>query len=167
MWTRLYWADGPWSGRVALAARPRGGDWLEHEIEDWREAGISTVLSLLTAEEEQDLELKSEAREVKQHGMKFLSLPIPDRQVPATESEVTSILEKVDADLQSGKNVLIHCRQGIGRTGLVAACLLITKGASSGAAMATLSGARGIQIPETDEQRRWIERYAATLARAQ
>ena len=32
MSTRLYWADGPWSGKLALAARPRGGDWLEMKL---------------------------------------------------------------------------------------------------------------------------------------
>ncbi len=132
MSTRLYWADGPWSGKLALAARPRGGDWLEDEITAWRKAGIDTVLSLLTPEEEQELDLKNEAREVKQQRMSFLSLPIPDRDVPRVESQVRAAVEKIDADLSSGKNVVIHCRQGIGRSGLVAACLLITKGLSSG-----------------------------------
>ncbi len=124
------------------------------------------MLSLLTPDEEKDLDLKTEARKVKQRGMQFLSLPIPDRQVPPAKSEVKATIEKIDADLQPGKNVVIHCRQGIGRTGLVAACLLITKGLSSGAAIASLS-ARGGPIPETEEQRRWIEQYAASLARAQ
>ena len=164
MATKLYWAQGPWPGKLALAARPRGGDWLEDEMAAWRRGGIDTVLSLLTPEEEQELDLKNEAREVKQEGMRFLSLPIPDRDVPRAESEVRTAVEKLDADLSSGKNVVIHCRQGIGRSGLVAACLLITKGLSSGAAVDTLTAAHGTQIPETADQRRWIERYAASLA---
>ena len=164
MWTRLYWADGPWPGKLALAARPRGGDWLEDEIAAWRQAGIDIVLSLLTPDEEKDLDLKAEGREVRQRGMEFVSLPIPDRQVPPANSEVTSTLDKIDADLEAGKNVVIHCRQGIGRTGLVAACLLVTKGLSPGAAIASLSAARGGPVPETEEQRRWIEHYAASLA---
>jgi len=57
--TNLYWADGPWPGKLALAARPRGGDWLEDEIAAWRKAGADTVLSLLTPDEEQDLDLKN------------------------------------------------------------------------------------------------------------
>jgi len=28
MLTELHWVDGPWPGRLAVAARPRGGDWL-------------------------------------------------------------------------------------------------------------------------------------------
>lgn len=161
---QLYWVDGPWPGKLAMAARPRGGDWLEDEVAGWRKAGINTVLSLLTPEEEQDLDLRNEAREVKGHGMKFVSFPIQDRQVPGSPTEMVGALENLNADLSAGKNVVIHCRQGIGRTGLVSACLLVTKGLSSGAAITTLSAARGAPVPETEEQRRWIDHYAATLA---
>ena len=164
MWTTLYWVEGPWPGKLALAARPRGGDWLEDEAAGWRSTGIDTVLSLLTPEEEQDLDLKNEAREMKKAGMKFLSFPIPDRRVPRSESEVAGTLEKLDADLSAGKNVAIHCRQGVGRTGLVAACLLIKKGLSAGAAVDNVSAAREVAIPETPEQRRWIDQYAASFA---
>ena len=166
MWTEVYWIEGPWRGRLAMAARPRGGDWLEDEIANWRRVGIDSVLSLLTSGEEEDFGLQDEAQQVKVHGMKYVSFPIPDRQVPISESEVSAALEKLDADLSSGKNVLVHCRQGVGRTGLIAACLLITKGSSPESAVKDISLARGVTVPETSEQRRWIDHYAAILASA-
>jgi protein-tyrosine phosphatase len=61
---------------------------------------------------------------------------------------------------------VVHCRQGIGRTGLIAACLLVAQGAAPDAAVHNLSAARGLPVPETAEQRRWIDHYAATLAEA-
>jgi protein-tyrosine phosphatase len=69
-------------------------------------------LSLLTPEEKRDLELGDEGPAAQASGMGFLSLPIPDRQVPSLEENLAGVLERADADLASGKNVLVHCRQG-------------------------------------------------------
>ena len=161
--TKLYWAEGPWLGKLALAARPRGDDWLEDEIASWRREGVDTVVSLLTSQEENDLGLNNEAHNVKARGMQFVSFPIPDREVPDSDTKVAAALEKLDADLASGKNVVVHCRQGIGRTGLIAAGLLGMKGLSPEAAVRSLGTARGVPVPETAEQRRWIDHYATVL----
>jgi protein-tyrosine phosphatase len=166
MSTQLFWVEGPWLGKLALASRPRGGDWLEDELSDWRRSGIDIVLSLLTPEEERNLDLKYEGREAKAQGMRFASLPIPDREVPNSESELSSTLDRIAAALGEGKNVVVHCHQGVGRTGLVAACLLVAKGLSPKAAVEELSAARGIPVPETDEQRRWIDNYSVVATRA-
>lgn len=132
----------------------------------WRRAGIDRVLSLLTPEEEADLDLQAERSETVAHGMEFSSFPIPDREVPDSEAAMTSALEALDTALYAGKNVVVHCRQGIGRTGLVAACLLVAKGLRPEDVVERLSAARGERVPETPEQRRWISRYAATFADA-
>ena len=163
--TRLYWLNGPWKGKLALAARPRGGDWLKDEVADWKRAGITAVLSLLTAEEQTELELRNEPQEVRGQGLEFSSFPIPDRQVPRSEAGLAGVLDTVAANLSAGKNVLVHCRQGIGRTGLIAACLLIKNGMSPGAAVESVSVARGVTVPETAEQRDWIERYAPVFTK--
>lgn len=161
---QLHWVSGPWRGKLALAARPRGGDWLQDEIAGWRRDGVHEVVSLLTREEEAVLDLREEAVEVKAQGLRFASFPIPDRQVPRSESELAAMLEQLDADLSSGTNVMVHCRQGLGRTGLVAACLLVTKGLPPEAAVQRVSVARGASVPETAEQRHWIDHYAEVLA---
>ncbi|MBI4473312.1 MAG: dual specificity protein phosphatase family protein [Acidobacteria bacterium] len=164
MRTELHWVDGPWTGKLAVAARPRGGEWLYDELADWWRKGVHTIFSLLTPEEEQDLDLVHEKRETQALGMTFRSFPIPDRQVPDSETRLAKALEKLDNELASGTNVVLHCRQGIGRSGLVAACLLITKGLDAKAAITRLSAARGVPVPETTEQRRWIEHFASTFA---
>jgi len=163
--TKLYWLNGPWKGRIALAARPRGGDWLKEDVADWKRAGIQAVLSLLTPEEQTELELQDEPDEVRKHGLKFSSFPIPDMQVPRTEAKLSETLDSMTAHLSAGRDVLVHCRQGIGRTGLMAACLLIKSGMSPGAAVESVSAARGLAVPETPEQREWIERYAPALTK--
>lgn len=160
----LYWIDGPWPGKLAMAARPRGGDWLEDDIATWKRLGIDTVLSVLTPEEEREMDLSEEAGEARAQGMEFASFPIPDRQVPRSEAKWSEVLEKMSRTLLDGENVLVHCRQGIGRSGLVAACLLLRNGMSPGAAVESVSAARGVSVPETAEQRDWIDHYAAALS---
>jgi len=135
-------------------------------MSSWRRAGIDAVLSLLTREEEGDLDLTAESREARAGGMEFISFPIPDRQVPDSDAAMSSALESLDAALVAGKNAVVHCRQGVGRTGLVAACLLVAKGLTPEDAVERLSKARGEPVPETPEQRRWIDRYAAKFASA-
>jgi len=133
-------------------------------MKEWRRAGIDLVLSLLlTREEEQNLGLGDESKEVCSQKMGFLSYPISDLEVPEHRSTLISTLEKLDTALGTGSSVLVHCRQGIGRTGLIASCLLIKSGWDAKAAMDKVSEARGIPVPQTPEQRRWVERYAESM----
>ncbi len=164
--TPLFWVEGPWLGRLALAARPRGGDWLNDEIEGWQNAGVSTIFSLLTSDEEQSLGLEDEASVAQAHHLKLISFPVEDRRVPTSPSELSKTLERIEADLQSGKSVVVHCRQGVGRSGLVGACLLINSGMSPQSAIDNITRSRGVQVPETSEQRDWIDYYAASLTGA-
>ena len=136
----VYWVDGPWwFGKLALAARPRGGDWLAEEVAVWKSAGVGAVLSLLTPEEERELDLvrmrEEEKKKTEGLGLEFWSLPIEDRQVPDSDTKFGAALNLVDTRLSAGGNVLVHCRQGVGRTGLVAVCLLMKHGRNLSAAM--------------------------------
>jgi protein-tyrosine phosphatase len=163
MFTELHWLDGPWPGRLAVSARPRGGDWLDEELARWRKAGIDEVVSLLTPEEVESLELRSEAAYIRDAGMQFRSFPIIDRWVPASKKDALRLIEDLDADLAAGKNVSIHCRQGIGRAGLIAASLLVARGRQPEDAFEHVSMVRGVTVPETPEQRAWVEALAAQL----
>jgi hypothetical protein len=69
----------------------------------WRRFGIDTVVSLLTGEEEQELDLVDEAAEARKHDLDFISYPIPDRGIPANPSTLPDLLETVHRELQHGK----------------------------------------------------------------
>lgn len=164
MYTELHWMDGPWPGRLAISARPRGGDWLDEELASWRKSGVDEVVSLLTPEEVESLELQNEAAHSWDAGMQFRSFPIIDRWVPASKSDALRLIEDLDRDLAAGKNVSIHCRQGIGRAGLIAASLLVARGARLADALERISLARGVSVPETAEQRAWLDALASEVA---
>src|SRR5262245_34273209 len=160
MRTELFWIDGTWRGRLAIMPRPRGGDWLPEEILSWRRAGVDMVVTLLTAEERTEFELHEEENLCGQYGMEFLSFPIKDRDVPPSLETFFNLVNKLAEQLENGKTIAVHCRQGIGRAGLVAIALLIQSGLEPSDAMARVGSARGCTVPETPEQRRWISDFA-------
>jgi protein-tyrosine phosphatase len=140
--------------------RPRGGDWLEDEIQSWRQAGVAAVLSLLTREEIDELSLSHEEGLARANGLQYLSFPVPDRDVPSSKEAFYNLIVKLAEQLAEGRNVAVHCRQGIGRAGLVAACLLILSGMDPEAAIRQVSAARACPVPETPEQQQWTMGFA-------
>jgi Cyclin-dependent kinase inhibitor 3 (CDKN3) len=165
MKAELYWIKGPSAGRLAIMPRPRGGDWLEDEIRDWRFAGIDIVVSTLTNEEAAELDLTNEAALCHANGIEYVSFPIADRGVPFSFLATAELLQRLDGKLAEGKGVAIHCRQGLGRSALLAACLLVLAGADPEAAIQRVGAARGCPVPETAVQREWIAKFSRdTLA---
>jgi protein-tyrosine phosphatase len=145
---------------LGIVPRPRGGDWLDDEIRSWKDAGLDVVVSLLMPDEATELDLEQEAQACTNHAIEFLSFGIPDRGVPASRRETAELLKRIDGSLAAGRSVAIHCRQGIGRSGLIAASLLILWGTNPSDAITQISRVRGCEIPETAEQRSWLANFA-------
>ncbi|KAF6760002.1 protein-tyrosine phosphatase-like protein [Ephemerocybe angulata] len=62
-------------------------------------------------------------------GIDILRIPIPEGLPPITPAYIDSHLEKLLKDFTlKGKPVLVHCRGGVGRAGVVACCWLIRLG---------------------------------------
>ena len=164
MRTELFWIEGPWHGRLAIMPRPRGGDWLEEEIQAWHRAGVEVVVSLLTPDEHAELSLVDEGSLCRATGIEFVSFPIIDRTVPSSMEAFSDLVTGLAVQLANGKNIAVHCRQGIGRAGLVAICLLLLSGIEQDTAIARVGSARGCFVPETPDQQRWIANFAGSPA---
>ncbi|MGH6852540.1 MAG: hypothetical protein ACREDJ_04940 [Methylocella sp.] len=160
---KIYWIDGPAGARLAIMPRPRAGDWLEDEIAGWRGLGIGVIVSLLEAGEVEELDLRREAGLCHDAGMEFISFPFPDRGVPAATREATALGEAIVTRLNEGKAVAVHCRAGIGRSSLIAACVLVLLGMAPGTAYCLIGKARGLKVPDTEEQRAWVERFREAM----
>src|SRR5438128_9158121 len=156
MKTDFYWIAGPWPGRLAILPRPRGGDWLAEEIDSWQQARVNVVVSLLIADEIADFDLTAEARLCEANGVQFFSFPIVDRGVPPSATSAADFVKRLEDLLAQGKTVGCHCRQGVGRSALIAAALLTSTGLSPEAAFQRVSAARGCPVPETAEPRQWV-----------
>ena len=146
--------------RLAITPRPRGEDWLEDDFRLLQCAGVEVVVSALTQAEEKELGLLREGQCCRENGLEFHSFPIEDRSVPSSQNEFDQLLSSVTDYLRKGKAVGVHCRAGIGRSSVVVACALIRSGLSVDCAFWTIQKARGCSVPDTPEQRQWVERYS-------
>lgn len=142
--------------------RPRGGAWLSAEIESLADQGTDLLVSLLTSEEELELDLTLEKLTAPLHGIDFESFPIADRTVPECSEEARQFVEMLHRRLSEGDAIAVHCRMGIGRSSLVTAAVLALAGHAVDDAFAMIAAARGLPVPDTDEQRRWVHEFVET-----
>jgi protein-tyrosine phosphatase len=159
----VYWIDAPGNRRLAIMPRPRAGDWLDDEIAGWEKEGIDVIISLLEPEEIAELGLQREAARCHELGIEFVSFPIPDGGVPARAREAIALAEAIIVRLKEGKSVGLHCRAGIGRSALIAACVLALFGIAPGAAFDLIEKARGVKVPDTEGQRKWVAKFHETV----
>jgi protein-tyrosine phosphatase len=160
MHTQLYDIPGTWSGRLAIMPRPRGGDWLDEEVRAWREQGIQLVVSALTKDEIEELQLGGERDLCEANGIEYMPFPIADRGVPSSLADMARLARLLERRLASGANIVFHCRQGIGRASLLAACVLAATGVEPRAAFERIHASRGCPVPDTREQTDWVVRFA-------
>lgn len=142
--------------------RPRGGDWLEDEVRSLCASGVDVVVSLLEREEITELDVVNEQAFCETNGIRFLSFPIKDRGVPPLNRETVDFIRMLAEILSEGKTVVIHCRQGVGRSALIAASVLVVKGLDVNLAFERVAAARGCPVPDTQEQREWVDKFART-----
>jgi len=143
---------------LAIMAKPRSGDWLEDEIYGLSTLGVNVVVSLLDVGEILELGLRDEKKICEANGIEYLSFPIKDRSVPESPAHTVQFVRNLHLQLLGGQNMVIHCRAGIGRSGLMAACLLVHAHEPPGKAFTRISKARRLHVPDTEEQRDWVSK---------
>lgn len=158
----IYKVSSIGAGFLAVMAKPVG-EWLDEEIASLARQGVTTVVSLLTHAEAYELGLVEEAALCSAQGIEFLSFPITDRGVPEQVAMTVTLVAGLHERALAGSGVVVHCRAGIGRSGLIAAAVLLHEGLTPESALATVSRARRVPVPDTEEQVRWLCRHASLL----
>lgn len=127
-------------------------------IHDW---GATIVVSLIEAHEFSFLDVEALPDVVAELGMQWRHGPVPDRHPPHQQFMLgwPTLKGELMNELSSGKNIFIHCMGGLGRTGVVAAMLLIEAGYSANQAIKAVRSSRPHTI-ETSAQEDFVRNYA-------
>lgn len=143
------------AGKLYLMPYPKSAETVQQVREDY---SIETLLCLLPTEEQEKLSVANEADWCLQSNVNYLHFPVNDYDVPKSIVETKTVVQRLLEDLNDGKNVAIHCRAGIGRSSLICAVLLTMTGLSLPESLEQISVARGVSVPETNSQKKWLEK---------
>lgn len=151
------------AGKLLFTPSPGTRDTsLDEALTTLKQAGASAIITLMPHSELASNGAEQIAERCQALNLAWFHLPVADEQVPQEDFEQAwpaasqLILER----LQAGQAIAIHCKGGSGRTGLIAARLLIAAGLPRSEAIALVQTLRpkAIQHPA---HRAWIEQFDA------
>ena len=154
-------------GRLGLCACPGGrrilsidgdpGAALIKDLDSVEAFGASGVVSLIDDRELISLGVESLPTRLQRKGLWWRHLPITDMGIPDARFEQRWDTHSafIRAALGRGENVVMHCWAGLGRTGTIAARLLIECGMEPAAAILRLRDARPGSI-QTRRQEKYV-----------
>lgn len=87
-------------------------------------------------------------------GIGWAHFPVADFSTPPEGADWPALSAQVRTVLARGRRVLVHCRGGLGRSGMVALRLMVETGEAPDIALARLRAARPGAV-ETEAQARW------------
>lgn len=127
-------------GRIGITFCPGKCDLFAHTGAWERDLGIDLdtiaawgaklVLTLVEPAELRELKVPLLGHEVKQRGIEWRHLPIADYSVPTQkfEEEWKTQGREIREMLRNGDDIIVHCKGGLGRAGMIAARLLAELG---------------------------------------
>ena len=140
----------------------RAWNYPPKKIGNLLDLGIDTFIDLTESGERPEyrsgLHLE---RQKRSQPTNYYSFPVEDRNVP-DQIVMKAILDLIDSEIDSGRSVYVHCFRGLGRTGTVVGCYLVSQGMSG---LDALNAIRELRkdvagsfrgSPETEVQRDYV-----------
>jgi hypothetical protein len=150
-------------GRLAGGEHPFGQSPSEaHDrLARLHAAGIDTFLDLTEPDEMPGY------RRLLPRRSQYWRRAVPDCAVPEEVTHMQEIQQLIKTALSAGRNLYVHCRAGIGRTGTVLGCYLVETGLDGEGALRELNvlwrqserSSTWPTVPQTEEQAQYIRRW--------
>ena len=155
------------AGRLGITLCPgrrdRGRD-LGADLTQLRSQGATRLLCLLTDAELRWAGVPDLGPRAQAAGLTYRRFPIPDQGTPDVADAIDLVRWCREAT-ERGEAVVVTCMGGLGRSGTVAACFLVTAGMSADTAIAAVRAARGPRALETAAQEDFVVTFAAATRR--
>jgi protein-tyrosine phosphatase/nicotinamidase-related amidase len=160
---RVDMLDGPRVGpaRVGLTILPGRRDWrrnLAADLEQLRSAGVDAVACLVPLDELERYGVGELLDAYRSAGLELLHLPLLDQRGAGREV-LHEAVTWIESRVVAGRTLAIHCVGGLGRSGMVAAAWLRSRGASVDEALTTVRAARGPRAVETPAQEQSVRAF--------
>lgn len=110
------------------------------------------LVTLMEREEMHKYGMESLFQELSAYAIRSLWFPIRDMSIPTSLDHTQRCVEKILGSLENKEHVVIHCRGGHGRTGLIAACVLVEFGLTPKEAIRATRTARSGTIHNTSQE---------------
>ena len=145
---------GPSHGRIGITFCPGKHDVMAHtgawardldlDLDAISEWGAKLILTLVESAELNSLKVPHLGEAVLKRGLQWKHLPIADYSIPTDEFEAQWAThgQEVRAMLRNGEDILVHCKGGLGRAGMIAARLLVELGMDPDEAIRNVRRAR-------------------------
>lgn len=126
---------------------------------------ITTLACLLNTAELSCFNLRNYSSTVPSAGLDLLVFPIVEMAPPDSVSMTREFVQSIVERLSKGENVAVHCRGGVGRAGVIAACVLLELGlAKSGkGAIEQVRKLRCRQAVESYRQEKFVFQFAKSI----
>ncbi|MEJ1960238.1 MAG: ADP-ribosylglycohydrolase family protein [Gammaproteobacteria bacterium] len=129
-------------------------------------AGVSCFIDLTQPDELEPYEF------VLPDAVDYMRKPVRDHGLPARREHMIDIQVCIDHAFRQGRIAYVHCRAGIGRTGMTVGCFLVERGRTGAEALEELNSlwqqckrsASWPHVPETDEQTRFVLEWQPQVA---
>jgi len=142
-------------GVLAGMERPGTFSRLRSDLEFLQSQGVRAIVSLT--------ETPLEKAFIEEFGFRYLHLPVVDFTPPSPD-QIERFLELLRATEAQRQALVVHCGAGLGRTGTMLACALVSRGMRAEEAIDRVRILRPYSI-ETIEQEDCVRRFAEVLAK--